>query len=264
MAKYVTDQNDGDEPNYDVEVMIVVAKNPENYQTLQTRSPFGSQQNLAGAGQHSRFESSTYLLCSTFRHARHCRCHCCAPNHNCSHVFIFSGSGTVQGTLNGALKRESLGCIWGRYMHLEWQLASYIDWQCLNIDRSIYSCELFQGSSNQLGLSHLTVGRILFSEGKLSDYKTMRMLSSAALDEKSDMTEGRVVACRILEWGWVGLWCGGSKHFLSRNNDGDFGGKGWHHAITFHHKVTLPSHHNLSTSSSTLHLKDTVCDLRAH
>ena len=111
MAKYVTDQNDGDEPNYDVEVMIVVAKNLEKYQTLQTRSPFGSQQNLAGAGQHSRFESSTYLLCSTFRRARHCRCHCCTPHHNCSHVFIFSGSGTVQGTLNGALKRESLGCI---------------------------------------------------------------------------------------------------------------------------------------------------------
>ena len=96
----------------------------------------------------------------------------------------------------------------------------------MSIDRSIYSCELFQGSSNQLGLSQLTVGRILISEGKLSDYKTMRMLSSAALDEKSDMTEGRVVPCRILEWGWVGLWCGGSKHFLSRNNDGDFGGKG--------------------------------------
>ena len=69
MAKYVTDQDDGDEPNYDVEVMTVVAKNLEKYQTLQTRSPFGSQQNLAGAGQHSRFESSTYLLCSTFRHA---------------------------------------------------------------------------------------------------------------------------------------------------------------------------------------------------
>ena len=127
MAKYVTDQDDGDEPNYDVEVMTVVAKNLEKYQTLQTRSPFGSQQNLAGPGQHSRFDSSTYLFCSTFRRARHCRCHCCAPHRNCSHVFIFSGSGTVQGTLNGALKRESLGCIWGRYMHLD-MTAGFIYW----------------------------------------------------------------------------------------------------------------------------------------
>ena len=115
--------DDGDEPNYVVEV----AKNLEKYQTLQTRSPFGSQQNLAGPGQHSRFDSSTYLFCSTFRHARHCRCNCCAPHHNCSHVFIFSGSGTVQGTLNGALKRESLGCIWGRYMHLD-MTAGFIYW----------------------------------------------------------------------------------------------------------------------------------------
>ena len=34
MAKYVTDQDDGDEPNYDVEVMTVVAKNLEKYQYM--------------------------------------------------------------------------------------------------------------------------------------------------------------------------------------------------------------------------------------
>ena len=41
------------------------------------------------------------------------------------------------------------------------------------------------------------------------------MLSSAALDEKSDMTEGRVVLCRILEWGWVGLWSVGVQSIFS-------------------------------------------------